>query len=249
MSRRTYDRKNDAKRQSLPLAESEYNLEKKRCEISVILCQPDEDTRAQPAISGRMSSVTDVLSFPQFDDLEEEIPEVCEICLGDVVICEQKAREQAEEFGHSFERELVYLFAHSVLHLLGYDHMEDDEKIGNAGTRRGNNEADRINASGGIIMMYRDLYAKAKEMLPRAYAPFSKFRVGAALLTKEGEVCTGVQCRELFVRRDHMRGTDRRLSKQFPRGYVNLKQSPSSASEGSAWPCGICRSVHEGILR
>ena len=40
-------------------------------------------------------------------------------------------------------------------------------------------------------MMYRDLYAKAKEMLPRAYAPFSKFRVGAALLTKEGEVYTG----------------------------------------------------------
>ena len=69
-----------------------------------------------------------MLSFPQFDDLEEEIPEVCEICLGDVVICEQKAREQAEEFGHSFERELVYLFTHSVLHLLGYDHMEDDEK-------------------------------------------------------------------------------------------------------------------------
>ena len=40
-------------------------------------------------------------------------------------------------------------------------------------------------------MMYRDLYEKAKEMLPRAYAPFSKFRVGAALLTKEGEVYTG----------------------------------------------------------
>ena len=71
---------------------------------------------------------TDVLSFPQFEDLEEEIPEVGEICLGDVVICREKAEEQAEEFGHSFERELVYLFTHSVLHLLGYDHMEEDEK-------------------------------------------------------------------------------------------------------------------------
>ena len=71
---------------------------------------------------------TDVLSFPQFEDLTEDIPEVGEICLGDVVICREKAEEQAEEFGHSFERELVYLFTHSVLHLLGYDHMEEDEK-------------------------------------------------------------------------------------------------------------------------
>ena len=48
--------------------------------------------------------------------------------LGDVVICSDRAKEQAEEFGHSFEREIIYLFVHSVLHLLGYDHMEEDEK-------------------------------------------------------------------------------------------------------------------------
>ena len=71
---------------------------------------------------------TDVLSFPQFDDVCKEAPEEGEICLGDVVICRDKAAEQAEEFGHSFEREILYLFVHSVLHLLGYDHMEDDEK-------------------------------------------------------------------------------------------------------------------------
>jgi probable rRNA maturation factor len=48
--------------------------------------------------------------------------------LGDVVICKEKAEEQAEEFGHSFKRELIYLFTHSVLHLLGYDHEEADDK-------------------------------------------------------------------------------------------------------------------------
>ena len=74
--------------------------------------------------------VTDVLSFPQFADLAEEIPEVGEICLGDVVICKDKAEEQAQEFGHAFEREIIYLFVHSVLHLLGYDHeAEADKKI------------------------------------------------------------------------------------------------------------------------
>ena len=44
------------------------------------------------------------------------------------MICRDKAAEQAEEFGHSFEREILYLFVHSVLHLLGYDHMEENEK-------------------------------------------------------------------------------------------------------------------------
>ncbi|CDA91205.1 probable rRNA maturation factor [Firmicutes bacterium CAG:238] len=108
-------------------SENMYNLDKKRCEISVTFVDLDEIHELNKQYRG-VDKPTDVLSFPQFDDLEEEIPEVCEICLGDVVICEQKAREQAEEFGHSFERELVYLFTHSVLHLLGYDHMEDDEK-------------------------------------------------------------------------------------------------------------------------
>lgn len=108
-------------------SENMHNLDKKRCEISVTFVDLDEIHELNKQYRG-VDKPTDVLSFPQFDDLEEEIPEVCEICLGDVVICEQKAREQAEEFGHSFGRELVYLFTHSVLHLLGYDHMEDDEK-------------------------------------------------------------------------------------------------------------------------
>ena len=108
-------------------SENMHYLDKKRCEISVTFVDLDEIHELNKQYRG-VDKPTDVLSFPQFDDLEEEIPEVCEICLGDVVICEQKAREQAEEFGHSFERELVYLFTHSVLHLLGYDHMEDDEK-------------------------------------------------------------------------------------------------------------------------
>ena len=44
------------------------------------------------------------------------------------MICRERAEEQAEEFGHSLEREIIYLFTHSILHLLGYDHMEEAEK-------------------------------------------------------------------------------------------------------------------------
>ena len=102
-------------------------LESERCEISVTFVDMDEIHELNKEYRD-VDRPTDVLSFPQFYDLEEEIPEVGEICLGDVVICKEKAEQQAEEFGHSFEREIVYLFVHSVLHLLGYDHMEEDEK-------------------------------------------------------------------------------------------------------------------------
>lgn len=108
-------------------SENLLNLDEERCEISVTFVGLDEIHELNREYRG-VDRPTDVLSFPQFEDLEEEAPEVGEICLGDVVICKDKAEEQAAEFGHSFERELVYLFTHSVLHLLGYDHMEDDEK-------------------------------------------------------------------------------------------------------------------------
>lgn len=70
---------------------------------------------------------TDVLSFPLVEDFET-LEDGQEIMLGDVVICVEKAEEQAAEYGHSRERELVYLFVHSVCHLLGFDHMEEEEK-------------------------------------------------------------------------------------------------------------------------
>lgn len=102
------------------------NIETDRTEISVTFVDMEEIHQLNMDYR-QVDSPTDVLSFPQFDDLND-LPEEGEIALGDVVICEQKAREQAEEFGHSFEREIIYLFVHSVLHLLGYDHMDEDEK-------------------------------------------------------------------------------------------------------------------------
>lgn len=84
---------------------------------------------------------TDVLSFPMiqfsYSDLEKQIfnvsdeeinPETGNVMLGDIVISIQKAYEQAEEYGHSFQRELAFLTVHSTLHLLGYDHMQSEEE-------------------------------------------------------------------------------------------------------------------------
>ena len=85
-----------------------------------------------------IDSVTDVLSFPSLDNikgkklLKKEHPadfdEDGGIFLGSIAICEKRAKEQAEEYGHSFEREINYLAAHGLLHLLGYDHMTDGDK-------------------------------------------------------------------------------------------------------------------------
>ena len=97
-----------------------------RVEISLTLVDAEEIQQLNRDYRN-VDKVTDVLSFPQFDDLND-LPEDGEIMLGDVIICRQRAEEQAEEFGHSVEREMVYLFVHSVCHLLGYDHMEDEEK-------------------------------------------------------------------------------------------------------------------------
>ncbi len=75
---------------------------------------------------------TDVLSFPMEEDpFNAEVdPESGAVFLGSMVICLQKAQTQAEEYGHSLEREIAFLTVHSVLHLLGYDHElgEEEEK-------------------------------------------------------------------------------------------------------------------------
>lgn len=75
---------------------------------------------------------TDVLSFPLGDDDGYEVdPDNDAIMLGDIVISLEKAAQQAEEYGHSYRREVAFLITHSLFHLLGYDHVnsEEEEKI------------------------------------------------------------------------------------------------------------------------
>ena len=72
---------------------------------------------------------TDVLSFPMYDMANGDMPEEGMACeLGDIVLSLERAAEQAEEFGHSYERECAFLTVHSMLHLLGYDHVNSEEE-------------------------------------------------------------------------------------------------------------------------
>lgn len=109
-------------------------------EVNVILTD-DEAIREINREHRGIDNPTDVLSFPMleyetpsdFDHVEDHVedcfnPETGELLLGDIVISVDKVREQAEKYGHSMERELAFLVAHSMLHLCGYDHMEEEER-------------------------------------------------------------------------------------------------------------------------
>ena len=102
-------------------------------EISVTIVDENE-IKSLNAQYRDKDSVTDVLSFPmlEFDEDGEMIYDDCDfndgnIVLGDIVICAKRAMEQAEEYGHSIEREFAFLTVHSMLHLLGYDHEHSDD--------------------------------------------------------------------------------------------------------------------------
>lgn len=71
---------------------------------------------------------TDVLSFPQYESKEEMINQAY-LAIGDLIICLDIAGRQAADYGHSLEREVSYLFVHGLLHLLGYDHIEAEDKV------------------------------------------------------------------------------------------------------------------------
>ena len=109
-------------------------------EVNLLLTM-NEQIQEMNANFREIDRATDVLSFPmvdyevpgEFDFLEERDdcfnPETGELVLGDIVISKEKVISQAEEFGHSIKREYAFLIAHSMLHLSGFDHMEEEERM------------------------------------------------------------------------------------------------------------------------
>ncbi len=108
--------------------------------VSVVLTD-NKDIHEINLQTRSVDAPTDVLSFPmndypapgEFSEIENDPdafePDTGELLLGDIMISVEKVKEQANAYGHSEERELAFLVAHSMLHLMGYDHMEDDERV------------------------------------------------------------------------------------------------------------------------
>lgn len=130
-----YDEIDDLKEENLIRSVIECVLKeekiKKNLDVYVTLTN-NENIRKINAEHRNIDKATDVLSFPMFD--RNEIPNLreddkTEDILGDIIVSIEKVKEQAEEYGHSFQRELAYLITHGMLHLLGYDHIIEEEKV------------------------------------------------------------------------------------------------------------------------
>ena len=102
-------------------------------EVGVTIVDDEEIRELNRDYRGN-DKVTDVLSFPQFETHEDIFSDMTDdeegaaTLLGDVVICYDQALRQAEEYGTGVKRELTYLFVHSICHLFGYDHEDEEER-------------------------------------------------------------------------------------------------------------------------
>jgi len=192
---------------------------------------------------------TDVLSFPSTGahpgrtlgqsekKLLREMDETGRCFLGDIVISLDHARAQAEEYGHSLQRELGYLTAHALFHLMGYDHMKNEDQA-----RMRKMEEKALNAAGVGRVTDDELVAMAKDAMTYSYSPYSHYRVGAALLAKNGRVFKGcniengsygaTNCAERTA-----------LFKAVSEGVTEFTAIAIAAEKSMPWPCGICRQV------
>lgn len=223
-----------------------------RCAVHVLLTD-DERIHVLNREQRGVDRATDVLSFPTVnykpgktarDSLKrlraEWDPDLGGCMLGDIVISREHAAMQAEEYGHSLRRELCYLFAHGLFHLMGYDHMDEDERremrqmeekaLGMAGVSR----------DGAAAATDEELLRLARLALENSYSPYSRYRVGAALLCADGRVFTGcnIENASFGLSNCAERTALFKAVSEGAREFIAV----AIASDGSApYPCGACR--------
>lgn len=200
---------------------------------------------------------TDVLSFPMIrypkgttarDNPKrvrrEYDPELGYVNLGDCILNLDRAKKQADEFGHSLRRELGYLTAHSAFHLMGYDHMnEPDKRAMREMEKRAMRDIHLWREERGEgNMSYQELFEQACEAMQNSYSPYSHFKVGACILTSSGRTFKGCNfenasygaaiCAERCA-----------TSCAVAAGERKFMAIAIAAEKQAAWPCGICRQV------
>ena len=214
----------------------------------------DEQIQALNLDHRGIDSPTDVLSFPTVAYPQGKTARDCPrrlsreydpamgcVNLGDCVINLGRAKSQAEEYGHSLVRELGYLTAHSAFHLMGYDHMNEEERA----VMR--NMEERALSAVGItreveLPSHDRLFELACEAMQNSYSPYSQFKVGACILTADGRTFKGCHfenasygatiCAERCA-----------ASCAIVAGARRFAAIAVVGSTAMAWPCGICRQV------
>lgn len=191
---------------------------------------------------------TDVLSFPagpfcpghtagQYPDMLRKLwdSELRACMLGDIVISIDHAHAQALEYGHSFERELCYLTAHALFHLMGYDHMNDQDK-----EQMRAMEEKALNAAGISRISDEELLTLAEQAMQKSYSPYSHFKVGACLLATDGRIFTGCNIENASYGATNC-AERTALFKAVSEGAHEFVVLALATEKALAWPCGICR--------
>lgn len=225
------------------------------CFVSVRLC----DDKAIHEINKQYRNVdasTDVLSFPsvnwkngatagthpeklklEYDDLQN-----CYF-LGDIVISVEHAIRQAEEYGHDTEREMAYLLVHGLFHLMGYDHMKEEDKIAMRAQ-----EEKALSSIGlsreGQTSAYNDeiLLAMAREAMKRSYSIYSHYPVGAALHCTDGRIFQGCNIENASFGLTNC-AERTAIFKAVSEGAKSFDAIAIASKESAPWPCGACRQV------
>ena len=200
-------------------------------------------------------SVTDVLSFPTVnypvgkkahnvpEKLRAELDPTIQACaIGDIIICIERAKEQALAYGHSLERELCYLFTHGIFHLFGYDHiLPEDKKEMRAMEERTLNEVG-IPLEPEKLISDDELVSLAREALKNSYSPYSNYAVGAALLCENGKVYCGCNIENASYGLTNC-GERTAIYKAVSEGIKDFKTIAIASNGTPPYPCGACRQV------
>ena len=203
-----------------------------------------------------IDKATDVLSFPTVNykpgrtagmstkRVRREYDSDLGVCmLGDVIISMDHVIAQAQEYGHSRQREAAYLLVHGICHLMGYDHVTEEER---AQMRAMEEKAlDRIGLDREEkreAVSDEALLALARSAMERSYAPYSKFQVGACLLCADGRVFQGCNVENASFGLTNC-AERTALFTAITEGAKEFTAIAIAARDAAPWPCGACRQV------
>ncbi len=224
------------------------------CAVGIRLCDDDAIHELNREFR-QVDRATDVLSFPtvsypegvtagQADHLiRRELDDEVDACmLGDLILSIPHVLAQAEEYGHSPEREAAYLIVHGLCHLMGYDHIEEDDK------RRMRAMEERILAQigqtreGTSSVSDETLLALARKAMERSYSPYSHYAVGAALLCADGRIFQGCNIENASFGLTNC-AERTAMFKAISEGAEEFTTIAIAARGSAPWPCGACRQV------
>ena len=226
----------------------------RKCAVSIRLCDDDAIHEINRQYR-QVDRATDVLSFPtinypenvtagQADKLlrREYDDELGACMLGDLILSVPHIYAQAEEYGHTPQREAAYLLVHGVCHLMGYDHIEEEDRKKMRAMEEKILSAIGMSRDQKSTVSDETLLSLARKAMEHSYSPYSHFAVGAALLCADSRVFTGCNIENASFGLTNC-AERTAVFKAVSEGEKEFTTIAIASSGTAPWPCGACRQV------